>query len=119
GSGDGQLEEPSGVAVDSQGNVFVADTYNSRIEVFGLAVVPRITMAALSGKRLTVQGSGFGNAPRITINGADVTGFVAKSSDDAITLKGRPGRLNLHAGDNVLLVIGANELKSAPFILTL
>jgi len=113
------LEEPSGVAVDSQGNVFVADTYNSRIEVFGLAILPEIAMATLSGKRLTVQGSGFGNAPRITINGADVTGFIAKSSDDAITLKGRPGRLNLHAGDNVLLVIGANELKSAPFILTL
>jgi uncharacterized protein (TIGR03663 family) len=32
--GDGQFDEPWGVAVDSRGNVYVADTWNGRIQVF-------------------------------------------------------------------------------------
>jgi len=34
GSGDGQFSRPSGVAVDSTGNVYVADLYNQRIQKF-------------------------------------------------------------------------------------
>ena len=34
GSGPGQFAEPRGVAADASGNVYVADTKNSRIEVF-------------------------------------------------------------------------------------
>ncbi len=34
GSGPGQLSEPRGVAADSRGNLYVADTKNSRIAVF-------------------------------------------------------------------------------------
>ncbi|MGE5277262.1 MAG: flippase activity-associated protein Agl23 [Acidobacteriota bacterium] len=34
GSGDGQFAEPRGLAVDGRGNLYVADTKNSRIEVF-------------------------------------------------------------------------------------
>lgn len=34
GSGDGQFNNPSGIAVDSSGNVYVSDTYNHRIQVF-------------------------------------------------------------------------------------
>jgi DNA-binding beta-propeller fold protein YncE len=33
--GDGQLNEPWGVAVDQTGAIFVADTWNGRIQVFG------------------------------------------------------------------------------------
>jgi streptogramin lyase len=35
GSGNGQFEEPEGVAVDGSGNVFVSDSGNDRIEKFG------------------------------------------------------------------------------------
>ena len=34
GSGDGQFQQPSGIAIDSSGNVYVADTLNSRIQKF-------------------------------------------------------------------------------------
>ncbi|TMA57524.1 MAG: hypothetical protein E6J75_07440, partial [Deltaproteobacteria bacterium] len=34
GSGDGEFSQPSGVAVDGSGNVFVADTGNNRIQEF-------------------------------------------------------------------------------------
>ncbi|MEM2760711.1 MAG: hypothetical protein QXW73_07990, partial [Nitrososphaerales archaeon] len=34
GSADGQFRAPSGVAVDSSGNVYVADTNNNRIQKF-------------------------------------------------------------------------------------
>jgi 6-bladed beta-propeller len=37
GSGDGQLSEPHGVAVDSKGNVWVTDTANNRVEEFNSA----------------------------------------------------------------------------------
>ena len=34
-TGDGQFYEPWGVAVDGSGNIYVADTWNGRIQVFG------------------------------------------------------------------------------------
>ena len=34
GSGDGQFYEPWGVAVDANGNVYVADSWNHRIQKF-------------------------------------------------------------------------------------
>jgi len=34
GSGPGQFDQPEGIAVDPAGNVYVADTYNHRIQVF-------------------------------------------------------------------------------------
>jgi DNA-binding beta-propeller fold protein YncE len=34
-TGDGQFYEPWGVAVDASGNIYVADTWNGRIQVFG------------------------------------------------------------------------------------
>ena len=34
GSGEGQFQEPRGIAVDSQGNLYVADTWNARVQKF-------------------------------------------------------------------------------------
>ena len=35
GSGEGQLNDPRGIAVDAKGNIYVGDTGNHRIEIFG------------------------------------------------------------------------------------
>jgi DNA-binding beta-propeller fold protein YncE len=34
GVGDGQFDEPVGLAVDADGTVYVADTWNMRVQVF-------------------------------------------------------------------------------------
>ena len=34
GDGDGQFNEPVGLAVDANGNIYAADTWNKRIQVF-------------------------------------------------------------------------------------
>ena len=39
GSGDGQFTSPQGVAVDSSGNIYVADRGNKRIQIFNSAGV--------------------------------------------------------------------------------
>jgi DNA-binding beta-propeller fold protein YncE/cytochrome c-type biogenesis protein CcmH/NrfG len=34
GKGEGELQQPNGIAIDKEGNVYVADTFNHRIQVF-------------------------------------------------------------------------------------
>ena len=43
GSGDGEFDSPTGVAVDATGNVCVADQYSCRIQVLGSLPVPAKT----------------------------------------------------------------------------
>jgi len=40
GSGDGQLDEPSGLAISADGRLYVADTWNRRVSVFALDGTP-------------------------------------------------------------------------------
>jgi uncharacterized protein YjiK len=34
GTGDGQFAGPEGIAIDSNGNIFIAEEYNNRIQKF-------------------------------------------------------------------------------------
>ena len=52
GSGKGQFDSPSGIAVDANGNVFVADTQNGRIQKFS----PTGTFLSVVGSMGTVRG---------------------------------------------------------------
>ncbi len=36
GTGEGQFDIPEGIDIDSSGNVYVADTHNSRIQKFAV-----------------------------------------------------------------------------------
>jgi DNA-binding beta-propeller fold protein YncE len=119
GTADGQFEGPGAVTVDSQGSVYIADVGNSRVQVFALAIVPEIAGAGLNGKKLMIKGRGFGNAPQVMINGVDVSTYVTASSDRSLFLKGNRKKLDLHAGDNIIVITGNANVKSAPFVLTL
>ena len=46
GSGNGQFNGPTGIAVDSSGNIYVTDNNNNRVEEFGTCVSPTPTMSA-------------------------------------------------------------------------
>jgi len=45
GVDDGQFNFPMGICSDQQGNIYVADTYNYRIQKFGLATPPNVNQA--------------------------------------------------------------------------
>ena len=47
GNGEGQFADPRGLAIDPQGNVYVADTGNHRIQVFDAQGQPKFAVGAL------------------------------------------------------------------------
>jgi DNA-binding beta-propeller fold protein YncE len=63
GTGSGQIQEPTDVAVDRQGNVFVADVANKKVIVFGPDGAPRAEWAigeatSVVGPHLAPDGQG-------------------------------------------------------------
>jgi len=57
GPGDGQFSYPSGVAVDNEGNVYVADVINQRIQKF-----------TTNGSFITTWGGEFNNPYDVAVN---------------------------------------------------
>ena len=53
GSGDGQLDNPSGIAVAPNGVIYVADTYNDRVQYFA----PGGSYLASGGRREAATGN--------------------------------------------------------------
>jgi hypothetical protein len=46
--GDGQFSSPQGVVTDAQGNVYVADTWNNRVQKFGDRIAPTVVQVSPS-----------------------------------------------------------------------
>lgn len=83
GSGNGQLNTPGGVMVDSSGNLYVADTENSRIQRFAPVLVPgapTIGTASAGNGQATVTFA----APADN-GGNSITYYTVTSSPGSIT----------------------------------
>ncbi len=75
GSGVGQLDEPSGLALSSSGLLYVADTWNRRISVFNLDGSPATLFAAADGSlvnyfRVRAWFDDLGNRPYLAVDSA-------------------------------------------------
>lgn len=81
---------------------------------------PSISSAVFAApKKLTIEGSLFGNSPRVIINGTDRSSRAASASDTLIILKGKMKKLGLKTGDNTVQVIDATGATSNLFVLRL
>jgi sugar lactone lactonase YvrE len=80
-SGDGQFLFPQGIALDHSGNVYVADIFNNRIEVFALTTdtsAPDTTITSMidgNSRIVTKGGSSSSNSITFNFEGTDNQGF--------------------------------------------
>jgi photosystem II stability/assembly factor-like uncharacterized protein len=80
---------------------------------------PSIESAVFDGKKkLTINGRGFGESPRVLINGEDQTSRISSASATSIKLKGKAKKLGLNPGDNSVQVFSGN-IPSGIFIVRL
>jgi len=80
------------------------------------AVSPVISSAVFAGKKLTIEGAGFGPSPRVIIKNVDRTDFLTSSSDHSIRLRGGLASLGLSPGSNRIRVVDdTTAAASEPF----
>jgi photosystem II stability/assembly factor-like uncharacterized protein len=81
---------------------------------------PSISSVSFNGvKRLTIDGSGFGDSPSVIINGVNKNDYIASASDASIVVTGKMKKLGLKAGDNTIQVITAGNVASNVYLLKL
>jgi sugar lactone lactonase YvrE len=93
----GEFAKPAGVAVDKEGNVYVSDTWNTRIQVFDADGMFIRTFGEAG------DGPGYLARPKgISIDG-DGHVWVADSVQDRVQVFTPEGRLRIYMGDHGML----------------
>ena len=108
-------------AADKNGVIQVATYGRGAFELgVGSNTRPSISAATFDGrKRLSIEGTGFGDSPMVLVNGGDRTVQIADHSDASILLIGKTKKLGLRTGINTLQVITSENVSSNVFTITL
>jgi sugar lactone lactonase YvrE len=93
----GDFSKPTGVAVDAEGNLYVADTYNNRIEIFD-ADGQFISTFGKAG-----DGPGYFARPKGVAIDGDNHIWVADGQQDRVSVFNREGQLLISLGGHGLL----------------
>jgi photosystem II stability/assembly factor-like uncharacterized protein len=105
-------------AANASGVIQVA-TYGRGAYELGAGEGPSIVAVTFNGKkRLTIDGTGFGDSPTVMINGEDRSFRIAESSDTSILLTGKIKKLGLRSGDNTVQVFTSDNVSSNVFTIT-
>jgi photosystem II stability/assembly factor-like uncharacterized protein len=109
-----------GFSANSSGVIQVATYGRGAYELGGSIDRPVITAADFNGKkRLEINGSTFGEAPKVIINGEDRSFRITESSDTSIVMVGKIKKLGLKSGENTIQVITSDNLSSNVFTIQL
>jgi photosystem II stability/assembly factor-like uncharacterized protein len=108
-----------GFSANSNGIIQAATYGRGAYQLGGASGSPSITSVTFDGrKRLTIDGTGFGDSPIVLVNGVDRSIRIAESSDESILLAGKIKKLGLVSGENTLQVVRPDNASSNVFTIT-
>lgn len=117
------LRLPSGLAMDKDGNLYIADVGNSSIRAIkGPLVVdakptPKIISVTYSKSVLTINGMNFAPVNSIvTINGGEQNNKITARTENVISLKGSKKKLGLEKKADNTIIVTVDGRASQPFI---
>lgn len=107
-------------SANASGVIQVATYGRGAYELGGASDRPSIVAVDFNGKkRLTIDGTGFGDSPMVMINGEDRSFRIAESSDTSILLTGKIKKLGLRSGENTVQVVTSDSLSSNVFTIAI
>jgi uncharacterized protein (TIGR03437 family) len=101
-----QLNFPRGVAVDSAGNVYIADTYNNRIRKVSNGVIS--TVAGIGPSNSDTGGYSGDNGPAASAQLNDPTGVAVDSAGSLYIADWANNRIRKVSNDGVITTVAGN-----------